>query len=162
MATLAAWRFDNAEGAEHATKTLRGLTDQGLVTVEDAALVRWDNGARRPMTEQLNTVVGMGAFGDVFWGMLLGILFYLPLLGAAVGAANSAVSESLAYVGVDDSFVNRVRDEIHPGTSALFVIAADQAIDPVNDAFLVLHRPALLLTRLAPEHEAAVRVVFSG
>lgn len=159
MATLAAWRFDSAEGAEHATTTLRLLADQDLVTVDDGALVRWETGAPRPVTQQLNSVVGVGAFGDMFWGVLFGILFYLPLLGAAVGAARSTVSESLACVGVDDGFANRVRDELYPGTSALFLIGTEQAVDRVRDA---LHGPTLVLSRIAPEHEAALREAFSG
>jgi uncharacterized membrane protein len=161
MTTLTAYRFDNAESAEHATKTLRDLTDHGLVTIDDAASVRWETGASRPTTQQLHSLVGVGAFGDMFWGMLFGVLFYLPLIGAAAGTANRGVSQSLAYVGIDDGFVNRARDEIHPGTSALFLMSPDGASKLVENRFTGLHGPEVLLSRLAPEHEAALHEVFS-
>lgn len=162
MATLMAWRFDDAGGAEHATQTLRDLTVHHLATVDDAACVCWEVDASGPRTEQLHSLVGAGALGEMFWGMLFGVLFYVPLLGAAVGAANSGVSESLAYVGIDDSFVNRVRDEIYPGTSALFLVSPGEAGELVRNRFTGLHRPEVLFTRLDPVHEAALRQVFSG
>jgi uncharacterized membrane protein len=162
MATLMAWRFDDPGGAEHAQQTLRDLTVHHLATVDDAARVRWEVDASRPRTEQLHCLVGTGALGGMFWGMLFGVLFYVPLLGAAVGAANSGASGSLAYVGIDDSFVNRVRDEIYPGTSALFLVSPGEAVELVTNQFTDLHRPEVLFTRLDPVHEAALRQVFSG
>jgi uncharacterized membrane protein len=161
MTTLTAYRFDNAEGADHATKTLHDLTAHGLVTIDDAASVRWETGASRPTTRQLHSLVGVGAFGDMFWGMLFGVLFYVPLIGAAVGTANRGGSQSLAYVGIDDSFVNRARDEVHPGTSALFLMSPDDALEPVQTRFTGLHGTEMLFSRLSPAQEAALREVFS-
>ena len=70
-----------------------------------------------------------------FWGLLFGLIFFVPLLGAAIGAATGALAGSLTDVGIDDTFINKVRDQITPGTSALFVMTSDAVMDKVHAAF---------------------------
>lgn len=158
--TLTVWKFKTADGAETASKTLQQLSKENLVTVHDAATVRWDEGAKKPKTRQLNSTAGAGALGGAFWGMLFGLLFFVPLLGAAIGAATGALSGSLTDVGIDDGFINRVRDEITPGTSALFVMSSDAVMDKIRDAFAGQEPPELIFTNLNTEQEAALREVF--
>jgi uncharacterized membrane protein len=158
--TLTVWRFKSADGAETASKTLQHLATQNLISVHDAAIVRWEEGAKKPKTRQLNSTVGAGALGGSFWGMLFGLLFFVPLLGAAIGAATGALSGSLTDVGIDDGFINRVRDEITPGTSALFVMTSDAVMDKIHDAFAGQEPPELIFTNLNTEQEAALREVF--
>ena len=67
-----------------------------------------------------------------FWGLLFGLIFFVPLLGAAIGAATGALAGSLTDVGIDDEFINKVRDQITPGTSALFVMTSDAVVDKVQ------------------------------
>ncbi len=161
MATLSAWKFDTAEGADAAATTLEELARRGTILIQDAATVRWEPGTRKPKTRQLANLTGAGALGGAFWGLLFGLIFFVPLLGAAIGAATGALSGSLADVGIDDSFINRTRDEITPGTSALFVMSSDAVIDKVKDAFEG-HRPSeLLFTNLSAEQENALREVFA-
>ena len=109
----------------------------------------------------MNRAASAGALGGAFWGMLFGLIFFVPLLGAAVGAAAGALTGSLANVGIDDGFINRVRDRITPGTSALFLMSSDAVIDRVRDAF-VGHEPSdLLFTNLSAEQETALREAFA-
>ena len=86
-------------------------------------------GAKRPTTRQLHNLASAGALGGAFWGLLFGLLFFVPLLGMAIGAAAGALSGSLTDVGIDDDFIKRTREEITPGTSALFVMSADAVLD---------------------------------
>ena len=44
-------------------------------------------GQKKPKTRQLHNLTGAGALGGAFWGMLFGLIFFVPLLGAAIGAA---------------------------------------------------------------------------
>ncbi|MEU4769737.1 DUF1269 domain-containing protein [Actinosynnema sp. NPDC023794] len=88
-------------------RTLEDLSKRRLVTVHDAATVRWEVGAKKPKTRQLNDLAGAGALGGAFWGLLFGLIFLLPLLGAAIGAAMGALSGSLADAGIDDDFIRR-------------------------------------------------------
>jgi len=120
MATLSVWKFDTPDGAKEAEELLLSLQKQGLVTLDDAAIVYWEPGKRAPKTRQLHNLAAVGALGGTFWGVLFGLLFFVPILGAAVGAAAGAVGGALTDVGIDDDFIRSVRDTITEGTSALF------------------------------------------
>ncbi|QDP96794.1 DUF1269 domain-containing protein [Microlunatus elymi] len=160
QATLTAWKFDTPEGADQAEETLKQLARENLITLHDAATVSWEPGAKKPKTRQLNSTKGAGALGGTFWGLLFGLIFFVPLLGAAIGAATGALSGALTDVGIDDGFINRVRDQITPGTSALFVMSSDAVMDKVKDAFAG-HAPTdLIFTNMSDEQEAALRQVF--
>jgi uncharacterized membrane protein len=161
QATLTVWNFDTAEGADQDVTTLEGLARENIVTLHDAATVSWPEGKKKPKTHQLTSTARAGAMGGAFWGMLFGLIFFVPLLGAALGAATGALSGSLADVGIDDGFINKVRDQVTPGTSALFVMSSDAVMDKVRDAFAG-HQPSdLIFTNLSEEQETALREVFA-
>jgi uncharacterized membrane protein len=160
MGTLTVWKFDSADGADDATDVLRDLATKQLITIQDAATVRWDEGRNKPKTRQLNNLAGAGALGGAFWGMLFGLLFFIPILGAAIGAASGAIAGSLSDVGIDDDFIKRVRSQVTPGTSALFVMSSDAVVDKVRDAFSQT-RPELIFTNLSDDQERAIREAFA-
>ena len=85
----------------------------------------WPEDRKKPKTEQLHSLVGVGALGGAFWGLLFGLIFLVPLLGAAVGAATGAFAGALTDVGIDDGFIKEVRETVTPGTSALFLMTSD-------------------------------------
>jgi uncharacterized membrane protein len=159
MATLTVWKFDSPEGADQAVHTLEQLSRQQLVNIHDAAIVSWQLDKKKPKTRQLNSLVGGGALGGAFWGMLFGLIFFVPLLGAAIGAGMGALAGSLGDVGIDDDFINQARDEVTPGTSALFVMTSDVVQEKVKEAFAE-HKPQLLYTNLSSEQESALRQAF--
>lgn len=160
QATLTVWKFNTPHGAAEAAQTLERLARQDLINVHDAATVSWEPGQKKPKTKQLHSTTGAGAMGGAFWGMLFGLIFFVPLLGAAIGAASGALAGSLTDVGIDDGFINKVRDQVTPGTSALFLMSSDAIVDKVKDEFSS-HEPAdLIFTNLTDEQEAALRQVF--
>ena len=161
MATLTVWKFDTPGGAEEASQTLQELASENLLVLHDAATVTWEDGKKKPRTRQLASTTGAGALGGTFWGLLFGMIFFVPLLGAAIGAATGAFAGSLNDVGIDDSFINKVRDQVTPGTSALFVMTSDTVVDKVHAAF-AQHEPSeLLFTNLSSAQEAALLDVFA-
>jgi uncharacterized membrane protein len=162
MATLSVWKFDTSDGAEAAVSTLEELARGKMITIHDAATVSWEQDKKKPKTRQLSNLAGAGALGGAFWGLLFGLIFFVPLLGAAVGAATGALSGSPADVGIDDSFINRTRDQITPGTSALFVMTSDAVMDKVKDAFADAAPSELLFTNMNKEQEDALREVFAA
>ena len=119
MATLTAWAFDNLEGAEQAAQKLQGLQAQELINIEDAAVVSWEPGKKKPKTRQLSNMTAAGALGGTFWGMLFGLIFFVPLLGAAIGAGIGALAGSMTDVGISDDFINSVKQAVTPGISAV-------------------------------------------
>lgn len=161
MATLSVWKFDSETGADEAARTLENLAKQELIRVHDAATVSWKVDAKRPKTRQLNNLAGAGALGGMFWGLLFGLIFFVPLLGAAIGAATGAIGGALTDVGIDDDFIKETRDQVTPGTSALFLMSSDAVIDKVQEAFAGQHKPQLISTNLSTEQEEALRSTFS-
>jgi uncharacterized membrane protein len=161
QATLTVWKFNTPGGAEQASETLQQLARENVVTIHDAATVTWEPDKKKPKTRQLASTTKAGALGGTFWGMLFGLIFFVPLLGAAIGAATGALAGSLADAGIDDGFINKVRDQITPGTSALFVMTSDVVVDKVRDAFAGHQPDELIFTNLSEEQEAALRGVFS-
>jgi uncharacterized membrane protein len=160
MQRLTVWRFDSPTGAEDAVKTLQSLSEQQLIKVHDAAVVSWDEGAKKPKTRQLRNLAGAGALGGAFWGLLFGLIFFVPLLGLAIGAAAGALSGSLTDVGIDDRFIARTREQVTPGTSALFLLSSDAVVDRVREAFAGQH-PELLFTNLDDAQEKTLREAFA-
>ena len=157
MATLTAWAFDTVGGAEQASQKLQALQSQELIKIQDAAVVS-GTGKEKPKTRQLSNMTATGALGGTFWGMLFGLIFFVPLLGAAIGAGIGALAGSMTDVGIDDSFINSVKQRVTPGTSALFVLSSDAVIDRIKDVFG--DTAELIASNLTEEQEAKLREVF--
>jgi uncharacterized membrane protein len=164
MATLAVWQLGSADDASRAADLLDRLVRDDLLVIHDAAVVEWERDDRRPRTRPLNDdapagALAVGALGAGFWGLLFGLVFFVPLLGAAIGATTGALAGALADVGIDDHFINRVRDQVAPGTSALFLLAPDSVVGHVHEA-LASMRATMITTHLDDDQEAALRAVF--
>jgi uncharacterized membrane protein len=156
MATLSALKFNDPGGAERVMLALQGMQERQLITVEDAAVVSWPEGAKKPQTRQLHDMSGAGALGGAFWGFLFGLIFLVPLFGLAVGAAMGALSGSLADVGIDDDFINKVREKVTPGTSALFALTSGATEDRVIEE-LKQYDFEIISTNLPAEQEQKLR-----
>lgn len=162
MASLTAWKFDTVDGADKTLGLLKGLEAQKLVTVQDGAIVRWEVGKKKPKTEQLAHLASAGALGGAFWGMLFGLLFFVPFLGMAIGAAMGALTAKFTDYGIDDNFIEAVKREVTPGTSALFLLGEASAPDRVIDALKQQGlRPTLIASNLSREQEEALRADFA-
>jgi uncharacterized membrane protein len=159
MATLTAVKFPAASGARAVLSTLEDLQRQQLITIVDAAIVEWPPDKKKPRTQQLHSMAGAGALSGAFWGMLFGLLFFVPLLGMAVGAAMGGLTGSMADVGIDDVFIKQAREQITPGTSALFLLTSNAVQDRVAEA---LHgtEMELIATNLSAENEQKLREAF--
>ncbi|RFU87866.1 DUF1269 domain-containing protein [Streptomyces triticagri] len=161
MSTLTVWKFDTADGAGAVEETLQSLQKQQVLKVLDAAVVSWPEGASKPGTKQLHNLVGAGALSGTFWGMLFGLIFFVPLLGAAIGAASGALAGKFTDIGIDDDFIKEVKEQVTPGTSALFLMTQDVVADRVREALPGL-QAQLLHSNLDADSEAKVREIFAA
>jgi uncharacterized membrane protein len=66
-----------------------------------------------------------------FWGTLIGLIFLMPLAGAAVGAASGAISGALTDFGINDQFMKDVAQAVPRGGAALFVLVKKMTTDKV-------------------------------
>jgi uncharacterized membrane protein len=160
MDTLTVWTFPTAEGADRAVDRLRSLAEQGRITIDDAAVVSWPASRRKPKVRELGSLTGPGALWGGFWGLLLGLIFLVPLAGLAFGAGAGAVVGGLVDVGIDDAFIKRIRAEVEPGTSAAFILSRGAAADAVADELRDLDM-RLLRSNLSAEEEARLRAMFA-
>jgi uncharacterized membrane protein len=161
MEALTVWKFNTVEGAGQALKKLESLSKQQLVTIEDAAIVYWETGKKKPKTHQAQSLTGVGALGGAFWGMLFGLIFFIPFFGLAVGAATGALIGHFSDYGIDDKFIKEVQSEVTEGTSALFLLSGDATVDKVQDAFAGT-KMELIRSNLTKEQEAKLREDFAG
>ena len=159
MATLTAWKFGTPYGADDAIATLEKLQSEALIQVQDAAVVSWEPGRKKPKTREAHSTTKTGALGGAFWGMLFGLIFFIPILGLAIGAASGALFGSLADVGISDAFIAQVRDKVTPGTSALFLLTSDAVIDRVAAEFESADAE-LISTNLSAAQETKLREAF--
>ena len=160
MATLTVLKFPTASGADDMLGTIQSLQKQQLITVQDAAIVTWPMGKKKPKTRQLNSLAGIGAMQGAFWGMLFGLLFFIPFLGLAIGAAMGALAGSFADIGIDDNFIKSVRSQVTEGTSALFLLSSGAVQDRIKEA-LKGQQFEIIATNLSKEQEDKLRAAFS-
>ena len=160
MANLTVWKFNDAEGAQRALKILTELQKNHLIEIQDAALVSWPEGKKKPRTQQALNLVGLGALDGAFWGMLFGLIFFCPLFGVAVGALTGALSGHFQDYGINDDFIKDIQQKVTEGTSALFLMTGEVTVDKVEDA-LKEEQMELITSNLSKEQEATLRERFS-
>jgi uncharacterized membrane protein len=124
-----------------------------------AVVVRKQDG--KVKVRQAVSLVGAGALGGAFWGMLIGLLFWAPWLGLAIGAAAGALGGKLTDVGVNDNFIKEVGNTIEPGHSALFLLVESWTEDKVMDEISGFDAE-VLQTSLSKEDEAKLKAAFGA
>ncbi|MBE2240323.1 MAG: DUF1269 domain-containing protein [Caldilineaceae bacterium] len=159
MASLTVWKFETPDGAQEALSKLVDLSKQHLLVIQDAAVVSWPTGKKKPKTHQARNLTGAGALSGAFWGMLFGLIFFIPFFGLAVGAAMGALAGHFSDYGIDDDFMKSVRDQVTEGTSALFLMADQVTEDKVAEAFKGA-KMTLIKSNLSAEQEAKLNADF--
>jgi uncharacterized membrane protein len=160
MSDLIVLVFDSEGGAMQLRDKLLSLQKQQIIELADAAVVvRGQDGKAK--VKQLHSLVGAGALGGAFWGMLIGLLFFMPWLGLAAGALGGALGGKFTDVGVDDKFIKEVGNSIQPGNSALFLLVVKATQDKLADE-LKGTKAKVLQTSLSNEQEAKLRDLFAA
>jgi uncharacterized membrane protein len=161
MATLSVLKFNDPYGADRVLVALQGMQEREMITLEDAAVVSWPQGNKKPKTHQLYSMAGAGAGWGAFWGFLFGLIFFMPFLGAAIGASMGGMSGALADVGIDDDFIKEVREKVTEGTSPLFALTSGAtAPDKIIDE-LKAYDFEIISTNLPEEQEEQLREAFA-
>ncbi len=130
MSELIVIGYDTPDQAEAARAELLGMAKEYLVDVADAVVAT----AAKDGTIKLSQMVNMwtvGAIGGALWGLLVGLIFFNPLLGVAAGAGTGAVSGALTEYGINDKFMKHVSAVLQPGQAALFIMARKTVSDRV-------------------------------
>jgi uncharacterized membrane protein len=163
MATLTAFKFDAAGGAEQMLAIVKEAQKEELIQLQDAAIVTWPAGKKKPQTKQLTSMAGIGALDGAFWGFLFGLIFFVPFFGLALGAAFGAMAGKMHDYGISDDFIKKTRAQITEGTSALFLLTSGAVMDRLLDRVHAtgLH-PALISSNLSAEQEKELADAFAA
>ena len=158
MSNLIVIGFSDEFKADEVLLDLRKLEQEYLIDLEDAAIVvRKKDG--RVNIKQTQELVTAGALSGGFWGLLIGLMFFEPMLGI-LGAAVGALSGALTDIGIDDNFIQELGNTIEPGTSAIFVLVRKSTPDKVLDD-LSKFEGKVLRTSLSHEDEAQLQAVLT-
>jgi uncharacterized membrane protein len=115
---------------------------------------------RIKLNQLLNTTA-VGAVSGTFWGSLIGLIFLMPLAGAAIGAATGAIGGALRDVGINDRWMKEVAAAIQPGTAALFLLIRKATGDKVLER-LRGEGGSVMRTSLDHTKEAALQAALAG
>ena len=121
MADLVVIAFPTEAKAEEVRQKLLGMQKEYLIELGDAVIAVKDANGRIKLNQLLGTTA-VGAVSGAFWGSLIGLIFLMPLAGAAIGAASGAIGGALTDVGINDKWMKEVATAIQPGTAALFLL----------------------------------------
>jgi uncharacterized membrane protein len=105
MSNLVVIGFDSESKAFELRAELVKLQKEYLIEMEDAVVVTKDDNGKVKL-HQASNITAAGALSGSFWGMLIGMLFFNPLAGAAIGAGAGALSGKLTDIGINDNFMH--------------------------------------------------------
>jgi uncharacterized membrane protein len=109
--------------AEEARNVVQGLEADLVIQADQVAAISRDPAGRYHVTTTHGGAsAGGGAWWGGFWGLLFGMLFFVPFAGLALGAGFGALFGHLGKNAIDKQFQEQVRDQLKPGTSALFMV----------------------------------------
>jgi len=148
-------KYHAPDTAASVRATIHDLSKQGLVKLDDAAMVSRGEDGKLDVHNELDRGVKWGALIGGGVGLLLaGILF--PVAGIVVGAAAGAAVGATTDMGLSKNYVKEVGEALEPGQSALFMIVREGNSDAVLSA-LRQHQGEVLQTTLPPGMDANLR-----
>jgi uncharacterized membrane protein len=163
MANVTVWKFDSPGGAASAAARLDTLAIEGAGQIVDGAVIEWAESQRKARLTPLRRRSTEGAFGRRFWRWLFDALFADPTSTDVCASAPASITEPLAQASIDDESIHRLRVEITPGTSALFLVADRADLDRTLEAFGGASRSLRLVHSNLPEdQEAQLRATFTA
>ena len=122
MSDLIVIGYENPQTAQQAYDQVQRLQQEFVVDLRGLAIVHVDADGKTHV-DTPNRIIGTSAATGALFGLLLGLLFFVPgmvLLGGAIGALMGKLNKS----GVDAQFRSRVEHLVEPGHSAVVIMAA--------------------------------------
>jgi uncharacterized membrane protein len=124
--------FPTEAKAEEIRQKLLAMQKEYLVELGDAVVAVKDSDGNVKLNQMIN-MTAAGAVSGAFWGSLIGLIFLMPLAGAALGAASGTLCGYLTDIGIEDKWMKETAAAIQPGTAALFVLVRKVTADKVLD-----------------------------
>jgi uncharacterized membrane protein len=158
MPNVVVLTFQNMEEAGQVRESLRKLEKQGVLSLDDAAVVVKDKNGKVQVKGEMDRGVKVGMVGGGLLGLLLAGIFF-PVGGLILGVLAGAGVGASTGLGIDKKFVKQVQEDLKPGMSALFVYS--RHADP--NAVVAVLKPYsghVYQSSLSPEDEATLRRIL--
>jgi uncharacterized membrane protein len=159
MSDLIVIGFDEEHKAFEMRAELVKLQKEYLLEMEDVVVVTKNENGKVKLHQAVN-LTATGAVGGSFWGLLIGMIFLNPLVGAAVGAGAGALSGKLSDIGINDDFMKELGSAFTPGSSAVCVLIRKVTADKVHEAIKGFGGK-VLKTSLTVDKEDALQAILS-
>jgi uncharacterized membrane protein len=130
MGNLIAVAYPDETTAKDVLATLARLQTEKSIELEDAVVVTRGQDGKVKLHQTAKTGRKGAATGAV-WGGLVGLIFFAPLVGMAIGAAAGGAGGSVVDVGVDDRFLKDLGAKLVPGSAAVIVLVHRSTPDKV-------------------------------
>jgi uncharacterized membrane protein len=155
MAELIAVAYRDVATAAQVRDTLLQLQREHLIQLADIVMAEHRQDGSIELHQSQSTT-GTGAAGGALWGGLIGLIFFMPLLGMAVGAATGSTARAVTDIGVDDDFMRDLAEALQPGAAAVFMIIISASRDKVVEQ-VAPYGGRLVGTRLSREAERQLK-----
>ncbi|HLH84044.1 MAG TPA: DUF1269 domain-containing protein [Trebonia sp.] len=159
MSDLIVIGYEDPQTARQAYEQVQRMQQDFIVDLRGLAVVTVDaDGKTHVDTPQ--RIIGASAVSGALFGLLLGLLFFVPgmaLLGGAIGALMGKFSKS----GIDAGFRDRVAHLLEPGHAAVVIMASKIT----EDRFASAMRPfggTVLKTSLSESDERELAEELAG
>jgi len=157
MSNLVVAVFPDEVTAFEMRTALLKMQKEYLIDLEDAVVVTRDKNGKTKLDQVVN-LTSAGAIGGGFWGLLIGLIFLNPLLGAAVGAGAGALSGKFTDIGLNDQMMKDIGQSFKPGSSGLFLLIRRATVDKVMEGLKdFAGKGKLFKTSLNKDDEDALR-----
>jgi uncharacterized membrane protein len=162
MSDLVVMAFDDESTAFEMRAALAKMQKEYLIDMEDVVVVTKDEKDKVKLHQAVN-LTAAGAMGGSFWGMLIGMIFLNPLVGAAVGAGAGALSGKLSDIGISDTFMKELGENLTAGKSALFILVRKATGDKVLEGLKQFKgKGKIIQTSLTKDKEENLRAFLEG
>jgi uncharacterized membrane protein len=160
MSDLVVIAFPTEAKAEEVRQKVLSMQKEYLLELGDAVIAVKDDKGTIKLNQLMNTTA-IGAVSGTFWGALIGLIFLMPLAGAALGATSGAIGGALTDVGINDKWMKETAAAIQPGSAALFLLIRKLTTDKVLEG-LRGEGGVVMKTSLDHTKEAALREALAG
>jgi uncharacterized membrane protein len=130
LSDLLVIEFSTEAKAEGVREMLLAMQKEYLIELGDAVVAVKDDRGRVKLN-QLFQPVAHGAVSGMLWGSLIGLLFMMPLAGAAIGGASGALGGRVADLGINDHFIKQAVRTLQSGNAALFLLIRKMTTEKV-------------------------------
>jgi len=156
MSKLIALVFDDPYKADEARAALFRMEGEGLLDIDETAVVVRKDGEKVRITQDTNIVSKTQQTGHLIGILAANLTGTMPFILA--GTIAGKIFGNLIDNGVTNSFISKVKKELEPGKSALLICAkADAEQRKRIDERLVQFNPKVLDSDLPEELEQEIK-----